>query len=117
MAMFPEELPRRLIKMFSFVSETVLDPFLGSGTTTKAAKELNRNSVGYEINKSFLPFIKKKIGINNNSLFQEDFFEIIFQNNKKEAKKKFSGELKANEYIIENRINNPDHWKTLKIKN
>src|SRR3989339_1700322 len=43
-AMFPEELPKRLIKMFSFAGETVLDPFLGSGTTTLAAKGLKRNS-------------------------------------------------------------------------
>ena len=52
-AMFPEELPKRLIKMFSFVGETVLDPFAGSGTTSLAAKHLGRNSIGYEINKSF----------------------------------------------------------------
>ncbi|OIO30478.1 MAG: DNA methylase N-4 [Nitrospirae bacterium CG1_02_44_142] len=61
LAMFPEELPKRLIKMFSFVGDTVLDPFLGSGTTCLAAKNLNRNSVGYEINKDFLPAIKEKI--------------------------------------------------------
>ena len=62
-AMFPEELPRRLIKMFSFVGDTVLDPFLGSGTTSLAAKNLDRNSVGYEINSEFLPYIKKKLNI------------------------------------------------------
>jgi hypothetical protein len=49
MAMFPEELPRRLIKMFSFPDETILDPFAGSGTTLKVANELLRNAVGYEI--------------------------------------------------------------------
>jgi len=64
LAMFPEELPKRLIKMFSFVGDTVLDPFLGSGTTTLAAKNLERNSVGYEINHEFLPFIQEKIGAN-----------------------------------------------------
>ena len=53
LAMFPEELPRRLIKMFSFVGDTVLDPFLGSGTTSLAAKNLNRNSIGYEIKQRF----------------------------------------------------------------
>ena len=60
MAVFPEELPRRLIRMFSFVGETVLDPFLGSGTTTLAAMKLGRNSIGYEVNPDFLPFIRKK---------------------------------------------------------
>jgi len=62
LAMFPEELPHRLIKMFSFPGETVLDPFMGSGTTALAARNLNRNSVGYEINPEFIPIIKEKIG-------------------------------------------------------
>ncbi len=62
LAMFPEELPHRLIKMFSFPNETVLDPFLGSGTTSLAAKNLGRNSVGYEINPEFIRIIKDKIG-------------------------------------------------------
>ncbi len=60
-AMFPEELPKRLIKMFSYEGETVFDPFLGSGTTSLAAENLNRNSIGYEINPSFLPLIREKI--------------------------------------------------------
>ncbi len=60
-AMFPKELPTRLIKMFSFVGETVFDPFLGSGTTSLAAKHLGRNSIGYEINKEFEPIIRKKL--------------------------------------------------------
>ena len=61
-AMFPEELPKRLIKMFSFVGETVFDPFAGSGTTSLAAKNLGRNSIGYEINKEFEPIIREKLG-------------------------------------------------------
>jgi len=60
-AMFPDELPKRLIKMFTFIGDTVLDPFLGSGTTVKVALELARNGLGYEINKNFLNFIKKKV--------------------------------------------------------
>jgi DNA modification methylase len=60
-AMFPDDLPKRLIKMFSFIEDTVLGPFLGSGTTIKVALELKRNGIGYEINKDFLNFIKKKI--------------------------------------------------------
>ncbi len=61
-AMFPEELPRRLIKMFSFYGENVLDPFGGSGTTTLAAKNLGRNSACFEINPDFIPILKEKIG-------------------------------------------------------
>lgn len=48
-ATFPDELPRRLMRMFTFESDTVLDPFLGSGTTSRVAWELGRNSFGYEI--------------------------------------------------------------------
>lgn len=48
-AMFPEELPKRLIKLHSFVGDTVLDPFVGSGTTSKVAAQLGRSSVGFEI--------------------------------------------------------------------
>ena len=79
LAMFPEELPKRLIKMFSFVGDTVLDPFLGSGTTTLAAKNLNRNSVGYEVNQEFLDIIKKKIGFDENKLFENYTFEVYKQ--------------------------------------
>jgi site-specific DNA-methyltransferase (adenine-specific) len=89
-AMFPFELPRRLIKMFSFYGDTILDPFLGSGTTSKAALDLNRNSVGYEISKDYLEIINSKIGISDEpSLFKENFdYEIIFQEeNHKEEKK------------------------------
>lgn len=62
-AMFPEELPRRLIRMFSFPGETVLDPFLGSGTTVKVALELERRGIGYEIQPDFLPIIRQKLGL------------------------------------------------------
>ncbi|MBU4294194.1 MAG: site-specific DNA-methyltransferase, partial [Actinobacteria bacterium] len=77
LAMFPEELPRRIIKMFSFVDDYILDPFLGSGTTSLAAINLDRNSVGYEINKDFLPVIKEKIGVDKESLFRDFDFEFI----------------------------------------
>ena len=61
-AAFPEEIPRRLIKLFTYVRETVLDPFLGSGTTVKVAKELGRNSYGYELDIELKPVILEKIG-------------------------------------------------------
>ncbi|MFW5757224.1 MAG: DNA methyltransferase [Bacteroidota bacterium] len=62
-AMFPEELPKRLIKMFAFKGETVLDPFMGSGTTSLAARNLERNSIGYEINPEFIEIAKDKLNI------------------------------------------------------
>ncbi len=78
-AMFPEELPKRLIKMFSFVGETVFDPFLGSGTTSLAAKNLQRNSIGYEINKEFMPIIHEKLGGNQINI-SEDKIEFLYDN-------------------------------------
>ena len=60
-AVFPEELPHRLIKMFSFVGETVFDPFMGSGTTALAARNLHRNSIGYEINSDYKRYYEEKI--------------------------------------------------------
>ena len=59
-AAFPYELPYRMIKLFSYKGETVLDPFVGSGTTMKAARNLGRNSVGYEINASLIKTIEMK---------------------------------------------------------
>lgn len=75
-AMFPEELPRRLIKMFSFSGETVFDPFAGSGTTSLAAKNLERNSIGYEINKEFAPIIREKLDADQVAL--ENDAKIVF---------------------------------------
>jgi len=71
LAPFPEELPKRLIKMFSFVGDTVLDPFLGSGTTSLAALKLSRNSVGYEINRKYRNPIEQRLH-KNISVFDKD---------------------------------------------
>lgn len=60
-AAFPEELATRLVQLFSFARETVLDPFTGSGTTSKAAAMLGRNSIGYELNYALRPNITSKI--------------------------------------------------------
>jgi len=101
LAMFPEELPRRLIKMFSFVGDTVLDPFLGSGTTSLAAKKLNRNSIGYEVNEDFLPIIREKLGIKQTTIFQQATFEIIKQD---KPKIDFKEEIKKLPYIFKDPI-------------
>lgn len=79
-AAYPYELPERVIKMFTFVGDIVLDPFVGSGTTIKAAKDLNRNSVGIDINPDFLPIIKEKVGINQKMLDKEAEFKVIHLN-------------------------------------
>jgi len=77
LAMFPEELPRRLVRMFSFVGESVLDPFLGSGTTSLAARNLGRNSIGYEVNPEFLPLILQKVKGDSGSLFQKPSIDVV----------------------------------------
>jgi modification methylase len=61
-AAYPDEIAERLIRMFSIKGETVLDPFLGSGTTTKIAMQNERNSIGYETDPELLPIISKRIG-------------------------------------------------------
>ena len=67
-AAFPEEIPYRLIRLFSYQGETVLDPFLGSGTTIKVAKELQRNSIGYEIDIELKETIKFKLNIDDSKV-------------------------------------------------
>jgi site-specific DNA-methyltransferase (cytosine-N4-specific) len=60
-AIMPEEIVRRCVRLFTFVGDVVLDPFAGSGTTLKVAKELNRHFVGYEISESYKSVIFQKI--------------------------------------------------------
>ncbi len=79
LAMFPEELPRRLIKMFSFMGETVLDPFLGSGTTSLASLHLGRNSIGYEIIPSYSPLIRSKLGVEDTRTSTVDYTVELFE--------------------------------------
>jgi modification methylase len=95
-AMFPEELPRRLIKMFSFVGEIILDPFAGSGTTSLAAKNLERNSIGYEINPEFIPFIKDKLEIHQQDL-NGTTYEFVKQEN---TKTDFESDIQEQPYIF-----------------
>jgi DNA modification methylase len=77
-AAFPETLPYRLIRMFTYPGDTVLDPFLGSGTTTKVARAMRRNSVGYEIGfrtddgRPFIEVIKEKVGYYSSPAAERD---------------------------------------------
>jgi site-specific DNA-methyltransferase (cytosine-N4-specific) len=76
-AEYPEEIVERLIKMFSIKGDTILDPFLGTGTTTAVAKKLERNSVGYEIEKSLLPIIKERLSYSQEKLNTKNDIIII----------------------------------------
>jgi len=60
---YPDELVDRLIRMFSYVGDRVLDPFLGSGTTVKVARELGREGIGYERELMYKPVIMKRLGV------------------------------------------------------
>lgn len=60
-AAFPEELATRLIKMFSFIDDTVVDPFIGTGTTMLAAIKTGRNSIGLDINSTYLEIAEERI--------------------------------------------------------
>ena len=86
-AAFPEELVERLIRLYSYVGETVLDPFLGTGTTSLVAKKLGRNSVGYEIDLELRPIIEERLGVGVKTLQSfsgnEDKIEIIVRNDAK----------------------------------
>ncbi len=67
-AAFPEEIPRRLIRMFSVLGDLVLDPFLGSGTSLKAAMELSRRFVGYEKLKEMTEIIREKTRVGSDKI-------------------------------------------------
>lgn len=95
-AMFPEELPRRLIKMFSFPGEVVLDPFAGSGTTSLAAKNLDRNSVGFEINPEFISIIKEKLQVHQKDML-DTTYEFIEQES---VQTDFAEEIQKQPYIF-----------------
>ncbi|MGC9100116.1 MAG: DNA-methyltransferase [Caldisericum sp.] len=75
-APFPLELPKRCIKLFSFVGDTVLDPFLGSGTTLLACALLNRRGIGVEIDRKYCGLAKKRL-IYEGKIFQRGLAELI----------------------------------------
>jgi modification methylase len=76
-APFPLELANRLVRMFSFVGDTVLDPFCGSGTTMIAAFRTNRNSIGVEIDPDYCRQVARKLKPETTNLFTEA--ELLFE--------------------------------------
>jgi DNA modification methylase len=76
-APFPIELATRLIRMFSFVGDTVLDPFLGSGTTAMAAWQTGRNSIGVEIDDAYLELAARRFRKHASTLSSHHELEVI----------------------------------------
>ncbi len=88
--------------MFSFVGETVLDPFLGSGTTALAAKNLNRNSIGYEINDEFISVIEQKLNLQEKDFFDEADVSIITNKN---SHADFDKDIQKLPYVFKDAVN------------
>jgi site-specific DNA-methyltransferase (adenine-specific) len=93
-APFPEELPNRLIQLYSFTSDIILDPFMGSGTTAIAAIKAKRNYIGYDINEEYIKLANNRIKLayqEGVTLFESSENEILEQNsisiNKNKRKK------------------------------
>lgn len=74
-APFPDELVKRCIVLYSYDGDTILDPFLGSGTTMKVARLLGRNSVGMELSDEYIELAKEKLGFYQKSLFGDETYE------------------------------------------
>jgi len=76
-APYPEELAYRLVRMFSFVGDTVLDPFMGTGTTLLAAAKCGRNSIGVEVENSYVRMAKARLEEKLSTLFDRERPSII----------------------------------------
>lgn len=92
-AAFPFEIPRRLIKLFTFVGENVLDPFAGSGTTLQVARLLDRNAYGYELDAELRDVIKTKISQSGLSAFNDEI-EIIERTDALHLRTKLQGKVR-----------------------
>lgn len=102
-AAFPEEIPYRLITLFSYVGETILDPFMGSGTTNKVAAMLKRNSIGYEIDLELLEVVKEKMGLKQNSLFEKNYeIEIIIRDDARRLRTQLQNKISNQKSVVKN---------------
>jgi len=101
-AAFPEELAERLIRLYSYWGETVLDPFLGTGTTCSVARRLGRNCIGYEIDLELREAIEERLGIKLGSLIESDKVEIIVREDARKLRMKLRQEIerKLNERTV-----------------
>jgi len=75
-APFPEELSNRIIRMFSFIGDTILDPFLGSGTTMLSASKIGRNCIGVEIDKAYAQFSYNRLIKTTMDLYKQGIMQL-----------------------------------------
>lgn len=102
-AAFPEEIPYRLIKLFSYVGETVLDPSMGSATTNKVAASLKRNSVGYEVDLELIEIVQEKMGSRDISLFEQECeLEIIVREDAKRLRTQLQDLVSSQKSVTRN---------------
>jgi site-specific DNA-methyltransferase (adenine-specific)/site-specific DNA-methyltransferase (cytosine-N4-specific) len=92
-AVFPEELVERLVRLYSYWGETVLDPFLGTGTTCVVARRLGRNCVGYEVDVGLRDAVVERLGMRVGSIMEAfglsgDSVELIIRNDARRLRKK-----------------------------
>jgi site-specific DNA-methyltransferase (adenine-specific)/site-specific DNA-methyltransferase (cytosine-N4-specific) len=93
-AAFPEQLIERLVLLYSYYEETVLDPFLGTGTTCLVAKKLGRNCIGYEIDLELKEAIEERLGLKQGSLTPEAInVEIIIRDDAKRLRTQLRNEI------------------------
>ena len=105
-AIFSNEIPYRLIKMFSFIGELVLDPFAGLGTTLEEARKLGRNSIGIEINRKYVEFMKKKL---NQKILDNSYFSFVIYGD--------SRSLPLKSKSIDLIVTSPPYWNKVKYDN
>ena len=96
--------------MFSFVGETVFDPFMGSGTTALAAKKLSRNSIGYEINKDYRQYYEQKVI--SNSLLDQNIYNIRVD----EDSYLYDGQLNTLPYLFRDPLKLNNHVDVKKLQ-
>jgi len=107
-APFPEEIPRRLILLFTFKGDVVLDPFAGCGTTNKVAKELGRKSIAVELSTEYCKLIKTKVDAVEFDSLDLDIFkeskeqELLIAREKMEKAKREYDKAKIEYYKLKN---------------
>ena len=102
-AVYPEEIPERLITLYSYVGETVLDPFLGTGTTCVVARKLERNCIGYEIDLDLKDVVLERLKPFLNTLSGKAELQIIERSDAKHIRSRVNEKTRK---IIEERLEN-----------